>query len=80
MVKKIFHPVRTIFKGSGFYITDKRAEQSAASGAGSAKKENSSEAAQSTSQEKSDGSGEKTTAATPAPATSEAAKAESKTA
>lgn len=26
-VKKIFHPVRTIFKGSGFYITDTRAEK-----------------------------------------------------
>ena len=26
-VKKIFHPVRTIFKGSGFYVTDLRAEK-----------------------------------------------------
>jgi putative FmdB family regulatory protein len=24
--KKVFHPTRTIFKGSGFYITDTRAE------------------------------------------------------
>jgi len=23
-VQKVFHPVRTIFKGSGFYITDSR--------------------------------------------------------
>lgn len=26
-VKKVFHPVRTIFKGSGFYVTDLRAEK-----------------------------------------------------
>ena len=25
--KKVFHPVRTIFKGSGFYVTDLRAEK-----------------------------------------------------
>lgn len=30
-VRKIFHPVRTIFKGSGFYITDTRAEKSKSS-------------------------------------------------
>jgi len=30
-VKKVFHPVRTIFKGSGFYVTDLRAEKGAAS-------------------------------------------------
>lgn len=28
-VKKVFHPIRTIFKGSGFYITDTRAENKA---------------------------------------------------
>ena len=27
--KKVFSPTRTIFKGSGFYVTDLRAEQSA---------------------------------------------------
>lgn len=28
-VKKVFHPIRTIFKGSGFYVTDLRAENKA---------------------------------------------------
>jgi len=32
-VKKIFHPARVIFKGSGFYVTDTRAEKEARSGA-----------------------------------------------
>ena len=40
-VKKVFHPVRTIFKGSGFYVTDLRAEKGKA--AGSAKAETKSE-------------------------------------
>jgi len=31
-VKKIFHPARVIFKGSGFYVTDTRAEKEAKSG------------------------------------------------
>jgi putative FmdB family regulatory protein len=26
-VKKVFHPIRTIYKGSGFYVTDLRAEK-----------------------------------------------------
>lgn len=30
-VQKIFHPVRTIFKGSGFYITDSRSAVSKSS-------------------------------------------------
>lgn len=30
--KKVFGPTRTIFKGSGFYVTDLRAEKSAAKG------------------------------------------------
>lgn len=30
-VKKIFHPARVIFKGSGFYVTDTRAEKEAKS-------------------------------------------------
>jgi putative FmdB family regulatory protein len=29
--KKVFHPPRVIFKGSGFYVTDLRAEKEAAS-------------------------------------------------
>jgi putative FmdB family regulatory protein len=31
-VRKIFHPVRVIYKGSGFYITDSRAEKTGKSG------------------------------------------------
>src|SRR5687768_1699969 len=31
-VKKIFHPARVIFKGSGFYVTDTRAEKEARNG------------------------------------------------
>lgn len=30
--KKVFHPARVIFKGSGFYVTDLRAEKSASVG------------------------------------------------
>jgi len=30
-VKKVFHPPRVIFKGSGFYVTDLRAENDAKS-------------------------------------------------
>ena len=30
-VKKVFHPPRVIFKGSGFYVTDLRAEKEARS-------------------------------------------------
>ena len=33
-VRKIFHPVRTIFKGSGFYITDSRSVGGKPSGSG----------------------------------------------
>lgn len=29
-VQKVFHPVRTIYKGSGFYITDTKKETGAA--------------------------------------------------
>lgn len=29
--KKVFHPTRTIFKGSGFYITDTRSDASSKS-------------------------------------------------
>jgi len=31
VVKKIFHPIRTIYKGSGFYITDSRPANTGAS-------------------------------------------------
>ena len=48
-VKKVFHPPRIIFKGSGFYVTDLRAEKDASS----AKKEKS-EASKSDSAAKSD--------------------------
>lgn len=37
-VKKVFHPPRVIFKGSGFYVTDLRAEKEKAK-TGSAKSE-----------------------------------------
>lgn len=32
-VKKVFHPPRVIFKGSGFYVTDLRAEKEGKGGA-----------------------------------------------
>jgi putative FmdB family regulatory protein len=35
VVRKIFHPIRTIYKGSGFYITDSRSEKSSKSSSGS---------------------------------------------
>lgn len=37
--KKVFHPTRTIFKGSGFYVTDKRAESAPAKAAETPKTE-----------------------------------------
>jgi putative FmdB family regulatory protein len=44
-VQKVFHPIRTIYKGSGFYITDSRpaASKSEATDAKSAQPESSSE-------------------------------------
>ncbi len=36
-VKKVFHPPRVIFKGSGFYVTDLRAEKAASSNSSSGK-------------------------------------------
>lgn len=40
--KKIFHPARVIFKGSGFYVTDLRAEKSASAGSKAAPSDSSS--------------------------------------
>lgn len=57
-VKKIFHPVRTIYKGSGFYITDTRAEKSKSSSGSEAKSETKSE---SSSSESSNGETKSTT-------------------
>jgi putative FmdB family regulatory protein len=37
--KKVFHAPRVIFKGSGFYVTDLRAEKEKASGSSSSKSE-----------------------------------------
>ena len=48
-VKKVFHPPRVIFKGSGFYVTDLRAEKDARS----AKKENGDSAKSDTSKTES---------------------------
>lgn len=31
-VQKVFHPIRTIYKGSGFYVTDSRPADSKSSG------------------------------------------------
>ena len=31
VVRKVFHPIRTIYKGSGFYITDSRSDKSSGS-------------------------------------------------
>jgi putative FmdB family regulatory protein len=42
--KKVFSPPRVIFKGSGFYVTDLRAEQGAGKGEGAAGSETKSEA------------------------------------
>jgi putative FmdB family regulatory protein len=39
-VQKVFHPVRTIFKGSGFYITDSRPAVSKSSEVSGAKESN----------------------------------------
>jgi len=36
-VQKVFHPIRTIYKGSGFYITDSRPAASKSSEASAAK-------------------------------------------
>lgn len=62
--KKVFHPVRTIFKGSGFYVTDLRAEKGGdKSASGSASK------TASTSENKADSKPEsagETTPSTPA--------------
>ena len=40
-VKKVFHPPRVIFKGSGFYVTDLRAEKEGKSGKSSSAGESS---------------------------------------
>jgi putative FmdB family regulatory protein len=40
-VKKVFHPPRVIFKGSGFYVTDLRAEKAGKSGASAGKESDS---------------------------------------
>lgn len=37
-VRKVFHPIRTIYKGSGFYITDSRSESSTKSSTSSESK------------------------------------------
>ena len=64
-VKKVFHPPRVHFKGSGFYLTDLRAEkEQAKSGSSSAKKDGESAAPAETKAESK-------TDATPAPAKSD---------
>ncbi len=52
--KKVFAPPRVIFKGSGFYITDKRAESGGSSGDGSASGAKSAETKDSSSESSSD--------------------------
>lgn len=42
-VQKVFHPIRTIYKGSGFYITDSRPAVSKSSEAKESKPESTSE-------------------------------------
>jgi len=67
--KKVFGPPRVHFKGSGFYLTDLRAEQSGGKGEGKA--EAASEAAPATetkTEAKSDAKTESAPASTPAPA------------
>ncbi len=86
-VKKVFHPVRTIFKGSGFYVTDLRAEKGGdKSAAGSASKtasasENKSESATDSKSETPAATPAKTDSAAPAstpPAAASPAKSDSK--
>ena len=67
-VKKVFHPVRTIFKGSGFYVTDLRAEKGKT--VGSAASETKSEPkTESTTEAPAATASESKTESTPAPGT-----------
>jgi len=66
-VKKVFHPPRIHFKGSGFYITDLRAEKNKAKSSGEAKSEAASEAkSEAASEAKSESAGEVKSEAAPA--------------
>lgn len=66
-VKKVFHPVRTIYKGSGFYITDTRSEKSGSASPKSTPAASSSESKTETKSTTADSSAP----STPAPAKSE---------
>lgn len=75
--KKVFGVPRVIFKGSGFYLTDKRAEADAKSGAkaksesGDGKSESKSESSETKSDSKTEAKSEsKPDAATPTPSSS----------
>jgi len=72
-VKKVFHPPRVIFKGSGFYVTDLRAEQ-AAKKSGKNGKAESSGTGESSSAGSDSSSGDSSTTAT----SGETAKSETK--
>jgi putative FmdB family regulatory protein len=69
-VKKVFHPPRVIFKGSGFYVTDLRAEKAASSNSSSGKSTPAKDAAAKDSAPASDSSSS-TEKAAPTPAKSE---------
>jgi putative FmdB family regulatory protein len=68
--KKVFHPTRTIFKGSGFYITDTRAESTASSGKSADKSESSETKSESATESKTEAKTEAKTDAAPAKAES----------
>jgi putative FmdB family regulatory protein len=61
-VQKVFHPIRTIYKGSGFYITDSRPAASKPSTASDAKESQSESAEKPKTETKSSDSKESSTA------------------
>ena len=69
--KKVFSPPRVIFKGSGFYLTDLRAEQSAGKGESSKSEGGESSSSETKTESKTESSAAAapaaSTAATPSP-------------
>lgn len=63
--KKVFQPPRVIFKGSGFYVTDKRAESGGAGQKSDAKSDDKTEAAPAESKTETKADAPKTQASAP---------------
>ena len=63
--KKVFQPPRVIFKGSGFYVTDKRSESGGANQENAAKNDDKTEAAPASSPSETKAESPKTEAKTP---------------